>query len=242
MTDVGDDAIDVDDDQRKVRIGQLGHVWTLPACWTEPLRSLAAVTYRMGKLLLGLLLFAVGVTLTVQAELGLAPWDVLHSAVSQLTGFGFGTASVMTSLAVLLLAMALGTRPGIGTVLNTLLIGAVIEVLLRVGFAGAADQWPWVARLLMLLGGLAVIGIGSALYIGAHLGSGPRDSLMIAVHRRLGVPISLARTITEGSAFALGWLFGGAVGVGTVVSVLLLGPMVQLGFRVLRQTPVRPEP
>lgn len=199
------------------------------------------MTYRLGKLLLGLLLFALGVTMTVQAELGLAPWDVLHSAVSQLTGLGFGTASVITSVGVLLLAMALGTRPGVGTVLNTLLIGAVIEALLRIGFAGSADQWPWVARLLLLVGGLAVIGVGSALYIGAHLGSGPRDSLMIAVHRRLRAPIFLARMLTEGTAFALGWLLGGAVGIGTVVSVLLIGPMVQLGFRLLRQTPLRPE-
>ena len=198
------------------------------------------MTVRLGKLLLGLLLFAVGVTLTVQAELGLAPWDVLHSAVSQRTGLGFGTASVITSAAVLLLAMALGTRPGIGTVLNTLLIGAVIEALLRGGFLGTADRWPWIARLLLLVAGLAVIGVGSALYIGAHLGSGPRDSLMLAVHRRLRAPISLARTITEGSAFVLGWLFGGAVGIGTVVSVVLIGPLVQVGFRLLGQTPVRP--
>ena len=198
------------------------------------------MTVRLGKLLLGLLLFAVGVTLTVQAELGLAPWDVLHSAVSQRTGLGFGTASVITSAAVLLLAMALGTRPGIGTVLNTLLIGAVIEALLRVGFLGTADRWPWIARLLLLVAGLAVIGVSSALYIGAHLGSGPRDSLMLAVHRRLRAPISLARTITEGSAFVLGWLFGGAVGIGTVVSVVLIGPLVQVGFRLLGQTPVRP--
>jgi len=200
------------------------------------------VPYRLTKLFLGLLLFAVGVTATVQAELGLAPWDVLHSAVSQLTGLGFGTASVIVSAVVLLLAIVLGTRPGIGTVLNTLLIGTVIEALLQVGFLGTADRWPWIARLVLLVGGLAVIGVGSALYIGAHLGSGPRDSLMIAVHRRLRAPIFLARTLTEGTAFALGWLFGGAVGLGTVVSVLLVGPMVQLGFRLLRQTPVRPVP
>lgn len=200
------------------------------------------VTYRLGKLLLGLLLYAVGVTLTVQAELGLAPWDVLHSALSRLTGLGFGTASILVSVVVLLLAMCLGTRPGVGTVLNTLLIGAMIEVLLRVGFAASADQWPWTVRLLVLVGGLAVIGLATALYVGAHLGSGPRDSLMIAVHQRLRVPIYLARTVTEGSAFLVGWLLGGAVGVGTIVSVVLIGPMVQLGFRVLRQTPVRVDP
>ncbi len=197
------------------------------------------MTARLGKLLVGLLLFAVGVTMTVQAELGLAPWDVLHSAVSDRSGLGFGTASVLTSVAVLLLAIVLGTRPGIGTVLNTLLIGAVIEVLLRAGFAASADQWPWPVRLGLLVGGLAVIGAGSALYIGAHLGSGPRDSLMIAVHRRLRLPIFAARTVTEGSAFVLGWVLGGAVGLGTVVSVLLIGPFVQLAFRALGQTPER---
>lgn len=198
------------------------------------------MSYRLGKLLVGLVLFALGVTMTVQAELGLAPWDVLHSAVSHLSGLGFGTASVLVSALVLVLAMILGTRPGIGTVLNTLLIGAVIEVLLRIGFLGSAERWPWAPRLLLLVGGLAVIGVGSALYIGTHLGSGPRDSLMLAVHRRLRAPIFLARTLTEGSAFVLGWLFGGAVGVGTVVSVVLIGPMVHGSFRLLRQTPLRP--
>lgn len=197
------------------------------------------MTYRLGKLVLGLLLFAVGVTLTVQADLGLAPWDVLHSGISRLTGLGFGTASVIVSAAVLLLAMALGTRPGLGTVLNTLLIGTVIEILLRAGFLATAERWPWIGRSALLLGGLAVIGIGSALYIGAHLGSGPRDSLMLAVHRRLHAPIYLARTLTEGSALLLGWLLSGAVGLGTIVSVLLIGPFVQLAFRVLRQTPTR---
>lgn len=196
---------------------------------------------RLVKLSVGLLLFAVGVTCTVQAELGLAPWDVLHSAVSRLTGLGFGTASVLASVAVLALAMVLGTRPGVGTVANTLVIGVVIEILLDLGFLAAADRWPWPVRLLLLVGGLSVIGLGSALYIGAHLGSGPRDSLMIAVHRRLRVPIVLARTLTEGSAFAVGALLGGAVGVGTVVSVLLIGPLVGLGFRVLGQTPT-PDP
>lgn len=199
------------------------------------------MTGRLGKLLVGLALFALGVTCTVQAELGLAPWDVLHSAVSQRTGLGFGTASVLASVAVLALAMTLGTCPGIGTVANTLLIGAAIEAMLQLGLLGSADRWPWILRLGLLLGGLAVIGLGSALYIGAHLGSGPRDSLMIAVHRRLRVPIVLARTLTEGSAFAAGALLGGAVGVGTVVSVVLIGPFVGLGFRVLRQTPTRDE-
>ncbi|CAN5148558.1 membrane protein [soil metagenome] len=200
------------------------------------------MTYRLGKLLVGLVLFALGVTMTVQAELGLAPWDVLHSAISGLTGLGFGTASVLVSIAVLGLAMALGTRPGIGTVLNTLLIGVVIELLLRAGFLGAAADWGWPWRLLLLVGGLATIGLGSALYIGAHLGSGPRDSLMVAVHTRFRTPIFAARTITEGSAFLLGWLLGGAVGIGTVISVLLIGPLVQLGFAATRQTPVRPHP
>ncbi len=195
-----------------------------------------------GKLIVGLALFAVGVTMTVQAELGLAPWDVLHSAVSRSTGLGFGTASVLVSAAVLLLAVALGTRPGIGTVLNTVLIGSGIEVLLRVGFLAGADGWWWPLRLTLLVAGLAVIAIGSALYIGAHLGSGPRDSLMVAVHRRTGLRIWQARTATEGSAFLLGALLGGAVGIGTVVSVLLIGPRVQLAFALLRQTPTRPEP
>jgi len=199
------------------------------------------VSGRLGKLLVGLALFALGVTCTVQAELGLAPWDVLHSAVSKLTGLGFGTASVLASVAVLALAMALGTRPGIGTVANTLLIGAGIEAMLQLGLLDSADRWPWIPRLGLLVGGLAVIGLGSALYIGAHLGSGPRDSLMIAVHRRLRVPIVLARTLTEGSAFAAGAVLGGAVGVGTVVSVVLIGPLVGLGFRVLRQSPTRDE-
>lgn len=192
------------------------------------------------QLFVGLVLFAVGVTATVQAELGLAPWDVLHDAVSERTGLGFGTASVVVSVAVLLLAMALGTRPGFGTVANTLVIGAVIEVLLRWGFLAGSDRWPWLARLALLLAGLVVIAVGSALYIGVHLGSGPRDSLMVAVHLRLRARIAVARTVTEGTAFAAGALLGGDVGIGTVISVLLIGPLVGLAFQVLRQTPTGP--
>jgi uncharacterized membrane protein YczE len=194
---------------------------------------------RLLKLNLGLVLFATGLWLGLVAELGVGPWDVLTGGLSKQLDIRFGLMAIVVSFVVLLIAVAARVRPGIGTVLNVFVIGAVLDLLLTSPLLQDLDDRPLALRLLVTLGGIATVAVGSALYLGAHLGPGPRDGLMVAIHLRTGWPVGAARGVLEGVVLVLGVLLGGPVGVGTVLFALGIGPAVQVAFRVLRQTPVQ---
>lgn len=195
---------------------------------------------RVAQLLLGLTACAVGIVMTLQSGLGVSPWDVLHGGISERTGIAFGTVVQLVGLAVLALGVLLGgVRPGVGTFANIALIGYVENVLLDAGWLDGLDERAMAVRVVVLVAGVAVIGLGAALYIGAHLGAGPRDSVMVALHVRTGRSIGLARTAVEVVALGAGLALGGPFGVGTVLYAVTTGPFVQLWFRVLRQTPAR---
>ena len=194
---------------------------------------------RLAKLLVGLAMFGVGIWLGLQAHLGVGPWDVLHGGLAEHLGTPFGRTSIGVSVIVFLIALAARVRPGIGTVLNVVVIGAVIDVCLATSALDGLVDRPLALRLLTTAGGIACVAVGSALYLGAHLGPGPRDGLMVAIHQRTGWPVGVARAALECAVLLVGVLLGGPVGVGTVAFALGIGPAVQLAFRVLRQTPVR---
>ena len=195
---------------------------------------------RLGKLLLGLVLFGAGLWLGLVAELGVGPWDVLTGGLAELLGTSFGRTSVVVSLIVLVVGMAAGVRPGIGTLLNVVVIGATIDVLLASPLLADLGDGPVLLRLAVVLLGIAVVAVGSALYLGAHLGPGPRDGLMVAIHSRTGWPVGAARAVLECAVLVVGVLLGGPVGIGTVLFAFGIGPAVQLAFRVLHHSPVRP--
>lgn len=195
--------------------------------------------WRLVKLNLGLVLFGVGLWLGLVAELGVGPWDVLTGGLSRQLGTRFGLTAIGVSAAVLLIGLAARVRPGIGTVLNVVVIGVVLDVLLESPLLDGLGEQHLALRLLTTLLGIATVAAGSALYLGAHLGPGPRDGLMVAIHVRTGWPVGTARAVLEGVVLVLGVLLGGPVGVGTVLFALLIGPAVQVAFRVTRQTPVR---
>lgn len=197
------------------------------------------MTWRLVKLNLGLVLFAVGLWLGLVAELGVGPWDVLTGGLSQQTGVRFGLMAIVVSVVVLLIGVAARVRPGIGTLLNVFVIGAVLDRLLTSPLLADLDDRPMALRLCATLLGIATVAAGSALYLGAHLGPGPRDGLMVAIHLRTGWRVGTARATLEGVVLVLGVLLGGPVGIGTVLFALGIGPAVQVAFRVLRQTPVR---
>ena len=192
------------------------------------------------KLLLGLVLFAVGLWLGLVAELGVGPWDVLTGGLSEQLGTPFGRTAIGVSVVVLLVAMAAGVRPGVGTLLNVVVIGATIDVLLASPLLRGLGDGPVLLRLPGVLLGIATVAAGSALYLGAHLGPGPRDGLMVAIHTRTGWPVGAARAALECAVLVVGVLLGGPVGIGTVLFAFGIGPAVQVAFRLLRQTPVRP--
>ncbi|PPK98092.1 putative membrane protein YczE [Kineococcus xinjiangensis] len=184
----------------------------------------------------GLVLCATGVWLSLQAGLGVSPWDVLHAGVATWTGLSFGTVVAGVGVVVVVLSALLGVRPGLGTFVNILLIGAVLDLLLAASWLDGLPEAALALRILALLAAVALLGTGAALYIGAGFGAGPRDSLMVACHLR-GWPIGVSRVVIEVSVVAAGWLLGGPVGAGTVVMALALGPATQVAFRVLRQEP-----
>jgi uncharacterized protein len=186
------------------------------------------------RLLAGLWLFAAGVVLGLQSGLGVSPWDVLHDGIRQATPLSFGAATVLVGLILVVVALALGVQVGPGTLVNMVAIGAFADALLASGFASDLAARPLPVRLAAVLAGVGLVALGSALYIGAGLGSGPRDSLMLALAARTGLSVGLIRGLLEGSVLGVGWLLGGVVGVGTVLFALGIGPAVQLAFRVLR--------
>ena len=197
------------------------------------------MTRRVLKLLVGLVLFGVGTWLGLQADLGVGPWDVLAGGLSQHLGTPFGRTAIGVSVVVLVLAVAVGVKPGVGTALNVVVIGAVIDLLLATPLLDALARQALLLRLLGTAGGIACVAVGSALYLGAHLGPGPRDGLMVALVLRTGWRVGTCRAALELVVLIGGVALGGPVGVGTVAFALGIGPAIQLAFRLLRQTPVR---
>jgi len=188
---------------------------------------------RIPSLFVGLVLIAIGIVLLLRSGLGLSPWDVLHQGLARHSPLTIGTASVVVGLTVLVIAWAFGQPPGWGTVANAVVIGLSVDVFLAVDAIAHLRVDPLAEQIALLLGGIALFGIGSALYIGAGLGAGPRDSMMLMLARRTGVRIAIVRSSMEIVVVAIGFALGGTVGLGTLAFVLLIGPSVEASFWLL---------
>lgn len=188
---------------------------------------------RLLRVLLGVSLYGLGVYLSIQANIGLAPWEAFHSGVSIVTGMTYGNVSVAMGLIILLIDVLLKEKIGLGTVLNTILVGKVVDLLQAVRLVPkAGNTLPGIAVLLL---GQFVICYATYFYISAGMGSGPRDSLMVALGKRLPrVPIGVTKGIIEGTVLLIGWALGAKIGLGTVISVLSLSLILQWTFNALR--------
>jgi len=179
-------------------------------------------TERFVRCIIGLALFGLGISMFLTAHLGVAPWDVFHQGISTRTGIPVGIVIEITGVCILLLWIPLRERVGWGTVLNAIEIGLVVYLI--------DDHLPHthllMPRVAYMLGGLCAIAVGSGLYIGAGLGSGPRDGLMLALSKR-GISVRTARTSIEVTVLVVGLILGGTVGVGTIAFTFGIGPMVQ---------------
>ncbi|MFC4454222.1 YitT family protein [Deinococcus sonorensis] len=178
---------------------------------------------RLLQLLLGLTLYGVSLALMLRANLGLDPWDVFHQGLARHLGWSIGTVVNVMGAVVLLLWWPIRQRPGLGTVLNVLVVGSVVDVTLSL----LPPASSLTERIILLPCGVLLNAVATAAYIGARLGPGPRDGLMTGLVRRTGRPVRVVRTAIELSVLAAGWLLGGSVGVGTVAYALLIGPLVQ---------------
>lgn len=189
------------------------------------------VILRVSQLTAGLLLYGVGCAVMIAAGIGLDPWTVLAQGLAERTGIGIGWMTNIIGFAVLLLWLPLRQRPGIGTVLNILLVGTAIQFVLP--YLPTPDQF-WLG-IVMFLAGIAIVGLASGVYIATDLGPGPRDGLMTGLSARFGWPIWVSRTTVEVIVLVTGWLLGGTIGLGTILFALLIGPACHASLRVFRR-------
>ena len=156
----------------------------------------------------------------IRSSLGLGPWDAFHLGLHHLTGVSVGMASILVGMAIVAASLPLGIRPGPGTIANMLLVGLFIDLLMpRVPSATG-----WAAGLVYYVVGIALVGFSTGMYMGARLGNGPRDGLMVGLVQASGWPVRRVRTLIELTALAGGWMMGGAIGVGTILFALSIGP------------------
>ena len=190
-----------------------------------PLAQLRAgrLPRRLTQLYTGLVLYGASLALMVRGDLGLAPWDVLHSGVIRHVPITLGQAVIGVSLLVLLLWIPLREVPGLGTVSNAVVVGLAADGTLLV-LDRPDTIW---ARMALMIAGVALNGLATAMYIGAQFGRGPRDGLMTGLVRRTGRSLRLVRTSLEVAVVVVGLLLGGALGVGTLVYAVAIGPLAQ---------------
>ena len=193
---------------------------------------------RVSSLVAGLFLFAFGIVMILESKLGLSPWDVLNQGLSKHTPLSFGIANVVIAVVVLLVAWSLGGRPGIGTVANAVLIGSIIQGLTSIHALTALSHDGLPVRIPLLVAGIWLIGPATAFYIGADLGAGPRDTLMLVGAHRTRFRVGVVRATIELGALAAGIALGGTFGVGTVAFALLIGPVIESSFALLARSPL----
>lgn len=195
----------------------------------ENIKSLAL---RILRLFVGLFLYAVGIVMTINANLGLGPWDVFHQGLSKTIGMTMGQASITMGFIIVVVNYFMGEKLGWGTISNMLFIGMFMDVLMLNNLIPVFNHF--LLQGLMMLGGMFVIGIASYYYIGAGLGSGPRDGLMVMLTKRTGKSVRFIRNCIEVTVLIAGYFLGGFVGAGTIIIALSIGYFVQFAFKLFK--------
>lgn len=204
--------------------------WFKPIRWKDFPKDFLRIQF-------GFFLFGLAISLMIRGNIGTSAWAVFEVAMSKIIHVSVGTMTVIDGFIVLFGALAMREKIGWGTLLNILSIGPWEDFWLA-RIPSVTDNLP--LQITMLLVAIAIMGLASAIYIGVDAGAGPRDSMMLAVRRTTGVSIRVARGIIEVTVVTVGWLLGGPAGIGTLVFALLVGPSVQLGFKLLKVEPHKP--
>jgi len=177
-------------------------------------------------LCLGLALFGLGEGLLIVSFIGASPWSVLAQGISLNVNLSIGTITLFISLGVLLFWLPLNQKPGIGTILNALIIAVMIDICIK--FVPTPESY--ISQLMLAVLAVLIVGFGGGIYLVANLGAGPRDGLMVGLQEKTNMPIATVRAFLEISVVAIGWHLGGTVGVGTLLFAFGIGPAVALGL------------
>ena len=186
------------------------------------------MTLRVSQLMVGLALYGLGIGTMVDAKIGIAPWDVFAQGISVQLRISYGIASIIVSVLVLLAWIPLKQKPGIGTVLNAILIGVFADIWMPL-LPQFTDYW---LNLIKFVVGMVIVAFATGMYIGSNLGSGPRDGLMVGTQKLLGWPFWIVRTIYEGIVLSAGWLMGGQVREGTLIFAVCIGYLMQTSMKL----------
>lgn len=187
---------------------------------------------RLPRLFLGLFLYALGIYVSIRANIGYAPWDAFHTGLSKVTGMTLGTSSIVTGVVIGFLVVLLGEKIGLGTLSNMVVVGVFLDLLI-VWNPIPVNQNFWLGIPMMIIG-IYIIAFASYYYIGTGFGAGPRDSLMVALTRKTKLPVGVCRGTIEVIILLSGWYLGGSVGLGTVIAAFGSGFCVQTTFKIMK--------
>lgn len=194
---------------------------------------------RMLRLFFGLFLYALGIVVTMNANIGFAPWEVFHKGIANISGFTIGQISIMVGFLICILVLLMGEKLGLGTLFNMLMIGAFIDMIMYIDFIPHIQRFYFGVPFLFL--GLFIIAAATYFYISSGFGAGPRDSLMVAIEKKTGFSSGLSKAIMEAAVVLSGWLLGGPVGLGTVIAAFGIGLCIDIIFNLFNFKPSKVE-
>lgn len=184
------------------------------------------------RMTLGFFLCACGTVMAINSNLGLSPWDVFHQGLTKVTSLTIGQASIIVGVFIVVIASMLGVKIGLGTIANMLVIGCFIDFIMYIKIIPVCNNLY--TGVFMIVAGMFVSAVGSYLYIGCEMGCGPRDGLMVALMKITGKPVSIIRFCLETGALVIGWMLGGFVGIGTLITAFGIGYCVQIIYKVFK--------
>ena len=184
------------------------------------------------KMTLGFLLCACGTVLALNSNLGLSPWDVFHQGLTNVVNLTIGQASIIVGVVIVIITSILGLKVGLGTIANMIVIGCFIDLIMYTKIIPVCNNL--FTGIVMMIASLFASAIGSYLYIGCEMGCGPRDGLMVALMKITGKPVSIIRFFIEMGALIIGWILGGFVGIGTLITVFGIGYCVQIVYKAFK--------
>lgn len=193
--------------------------------------------YRLLKLVWGLFLFAIGVVVSMNAKIGLSPWDVLHTGLASKIHIPVGESIIAVGLVIVIVVAILNEPLGLGTLANMILVGTFVQIILGYNVIPVNTEGSFIIGVLMLFVGTLLIAYGTFRYVKAGFGAGPRDSLMVIIARKTGWKMGTCRYVVEGFALVAGFLMGGLAGVGTAFSIVFIAIAVQVIFKVMKFEP-----
>ena len=190
------------------------------------------IVSKIFRLLFGFIFCSCSTVMALNSNIGLSPWDVFHQGISNITGLTIGQASITVGVIIVIITLILKLEIGLGTIANMILIGSFIDLINYIGII--PESGDLFSGILMLICSLFMNAIGTYLYIGSEMGCGPRDGLMIALVKISGKSVGLIRFYIELGALSIGWILGGPVGIGTLITVIGLGYCLQIVFKIFK--------